>query len=284
MIRQPAELPFVSIKTRDEGENCSLRTHSHRELSIGLVLEGSSRVYAEGLDFHLGPGDLILIPAEQVHLCRPSDSGEFYFRMLYIDPDWTARTIGHAAHTLPAGSLSCPPEWQKLLGVLSEDRTWCSANIDSPVQELATRLRELISTLSDRRRMKLHEGLGAPAENDYGSLTRHDGIRDRLERVHERISTGPQYRLTVDEMASLAGMSKYSFLRSYTARYGITPHSSVSDHRVRLSLELIQSGSDLAEIAQECGFSDQSHFIRQFRLYTGLKPSEYRKAILSNPN
>jgi AraC-like DNA-binding protein len=77
-------------------------------------------------------------------------------------------------------------------------------------------------------------------------------------------------------------MSKYVFLRKYRNRYGLTPHSSLTDARIRQSLSLMREGGSLTDIALDCGFSDQSHFIRQFKRYTGIRPSKYRKAILSN--
>ncbi|MDJ1481774.1 chromate resistance protein [Cytophagaceae bacterium YF14B1] len=50
--------------------------------------------------------------------------------------------------------------------------------------------------------------------------------------------------------------------------------------RIEKAMDLLQSSShSLAEIAYLTGFSDQSHFTRIFRKYTGQSPAEYRKRI-----
>jgi AraC family transcriptional regulator len=40
-----------------------------------------------------------------------------------------------------------------------------------------------------------------------------------------------------------------------------------------------EPGRLLTEIAFECGFADQSHFIRSFRSYYGMTPLEYRRLM-----
>ena len=35
----------------------------------------------------------------------------------------------------------------------------------------------------------------------------------------------------------------------------------------------------LAQIAVECGYFDQSHFIREFRAFAGITPSQFQRGI-----
>ncbi len=63
-------------------------------------------------------------------------------------------------------------------------------------------------------------------------------------------------------------------------------HCGLGDYirklRIEKSLSLISnSKNSLTEISFECGFADQSHFIRCFKEITGNIPSEYRKLLLS---
>ena len=43
------------------------------------------------------------------------------------------------------------------------------------------------------------------------------------------------------------------------------------------SRALVYTGQALAEVAIGCGFSDQSHFTREFRRHFGRTPREYRE-------
>ncbi len=58
---------------------------------------------------------------------------------------------------------------------------------------------------------------------------------------------------------------------------GITPKSFSNIHRFNKSLQLIQTADlPLTSIAYDCGYYDQAHFIKEFKKFTGLTPSEVR--------
>jgi AraC family transcriptional regulator len=87
-------------------------------------------------------------------------------------------------------------------------------------------------------------------------------------------------RLTLGELAAAAGVhpvtvSKY-FLRYFSCSIGEYRRKI----RVDKAIALIETSSrSLTDIAHECGFSDQSHFIRTFRQQTGFSPLQYRKYV-----
>jgi len=67
------------------------------------------------------------------------------------------------------------------------------------------------------------------------------------------------------------------YLRKLFLQYtGVTPKLYNKINRFQLSLQLIsESASSLTSIAYDCGYADQSHFIRDFRSFTGFPPSAY---------
>ena len=257
MILDIPDLPFLSMKTKRGTDSYSVRPHTHRELSVGIVLEGSTRVTVEGMDFELNGGDLIIVPADRPHLCIPSDPLCFDFHMVYFDPWWLRALIDIDARTVSPRAFPAPERWSILFEDLANGR--CGKPIES---DLIDALRALLA------------GCGASVRGEAAATL--------LEGVHRMMKENPARTMSVEDLASAAGMSKYDFLRKYTHRYGLTPHSSLTDARIRKSLFLMRAGGSLTDIAQDCGFSDQSHFIRQFKRYTGIRPSEYQKAISSN--
>lgn len=57
---------------------------------------------------------------------------------------------------------------------------------------------------------------------------------------------------------------------------GITPNLFNKINRFQLSLKHIaKKEASLTSIAYECGYFDQSHFIRDFKSFTGITPSAY---------
>jgi len=67
------------------------------------------------------------------------------------------------------------------------------------------------------------------------------------------------------------------YLRKLFLQYtGVTPKLYNKIHRFQHSLQLVsESGSSLTSIAYDCGYADQSHFIRDFKSFTGFPPSAY---------
>ncbi|MDQ1855358.1 helix-turn-helix domain-containing protein [Chryseobacterium sp. WLY505] len=49
--------------------------------------------------------------------------------------------------------------------------------------------------------------------------------------------------------------------------------------KLNKSLELLSSSHSLTDIAMECGFSDQSHFIRCFKENIGITTLKYRNLL-----
>lgn len=83
--------------------------------------------------------------------------------------------------------------------------------------------------------------------------------------------------LRVADLASRAGMSPRSIERLFKEYVGVSPKWVVQRFRVQEAAERIASGSrvDWAALAQDIGYFDQSHLIRDFKAHVGKTPGEY---------
>ncbi|HEY5822925.1 MAG TPA: AraC family transcriptional regulator [Cyclobacteriaceae bacterium] len=83
---------------------------------------------------------------------------------------------------------------------------------------------------------------------------------------------------------------RYGFSERYIQKLfidvvGLTPRSLFSVQRFNKSLNRVLSTKvDLTSIAYDCGYYDQAHFIREFKKYTGLTPSEARPLLAIETN
>ena len=76
-------------------------------------------------------------------------------------------------------------------------------------------------------------------------------------------------------LAAETGFSVRYIQKLFLNYVGISPNSFYSVQRFNKSLELVRSAEmSLTNIAYECGYYDQAHFIREFRSYTGLTPGQ----------
>ena len=86
-----------------------------------------------------------------------------------------------------------------------------------------------------------------------------------------------------DEVARHAGISPSHFSRLLKERTGRSFTELLRQCRVDLACELLNStGQTLAEIADTCGFCDQSYFTRVFQDVKGLTPGQFRTAAKPN--
>jgi transcriptional regulator GlxA family with amidase domain len=84
--------------------------------------------------------------------------------------------------------------------------------------------------------------------------------------------------LSVDRMARIAGTS-HSGLRTLFRRYvGVTPHRFVKKLRLeRARVMLCSEVISVKEAMSAVGYSDFSHFVRDFERAYGLSPRRYRR-------
>ena len=80
---------------------------------------------------------------------------------------------------------------------------------------------------------------------------------------------------SVAELASITCLSKKQFERLFNELVGANPKEYARIVRFQKSLNLLQHCSEdtnLAQLAYQCGYADQSHFIREFKQFSGYTP------------
>jgi AraC-like DNA-binding protein len=83
--------------------------------------------------------------------------------------------------------------------------------------------------------------------------------------------------LRVEDLASIADLSIYQLNRRLRAIFGITAFQFITKTRIDAASEMLRKKSgSIAEIANACGYFDQSAFTRVFRRAVGLTPRQYR--------
>ncbi len=101
----------------------------------------------------------------------------------------------------------------------------------------------------------------------------------RLARVRDWVSAHLAEPFGLEAMAASACLSPYHFSRAFKGATGLSPRAYVTACRIALARELLaDTALPLAEVAQACGFADQSCFTTTFSRETGLTPGLYRRS------
>jgi transcriptional regulator GlxA family with amidase domain len=101
--------------------------------------------------------------------------------------------------------------------------------------------------------------------------------RGDFSTLHAWMSENIARHFGIEELAARAGMSRRTFMRSYTAATGRTPAKAIETMRIdaaRLALEA--SSKTLKHIARETGFGDEDRMRRVFLRRIRVSPSDYR--------
>ena len=107
-------------------------------------------------------------------------------------------------------------------------------------------------------------------------VPRHRLAPAQLQQVRDYCEAGLEHKIGIEELAALCGLDRFQFLRGFRQAVGMTPHAWLTRLRLeRACLSLARGQRNLAALAQEVGFYDQSHFARAFRQAYGVPPSRY---------
>lgn len=226
------------------------------------TLAGEGRLRIAGAEHAMTPGTAMLLhfPAENRYWL-PATSGhwEFIYLCLYgreIMRLWPGVIHAHGAFTRLAADA--PPVLQAAAIV----RRTLRGEIDSAFDRSALAYDWIMRMLA----------LTPVPER----VNPHLAALERARRHAEAHFAAP---LGVDDLARVAGFSRYHFTRLFTAHAGLSPAAWLVDRRVKEAARLLrESRLPLKEIATRCGFRDPAFFGKTFARRTGQPPGAYRRS------
>lgn len=100
----------------------------------------------------------------------------------------------------------------------------------------------------------------------------------KIQKVVEYIHANLEERLTVDDLARAARLSRSRLCYLFKAEMGVAPMQYLKRCRFEKARDLLETTSlSLKEIRSRIGLSDRSHFTRGFKETFGVTPFEYRR-------
>lgn len=102
-----------------------------------------------------------------------------------------------------------------------------------------------------------------------------------IDHALRYINTHYAENISVSDVAKELGLSISHLRNLFAAEVGHSPQQMLINKRMSVATSLMLSDPDLPiqEIAEACGYTDQSSFSRRFKQQTGCAPSAYQKAI-----
>jgi len=101
------------------------------------------------------------------------------------------------------------------------------------------------------------------------------------QRAKELMASRLDGKISLAELAGECRLPVSTFRRAFTATVGLPPHQWLMQCRLARAMNLMRaSARPLAEIAKECGFTDERHLARVFICLTDTTPQEWRRTVL----
>ncbi|MFL6621520.1 MAG: helix-turn-helix domain-containing protein [Sulfurifustis sp.] len=239
----------------------------HMQAAISAVLEGSFQYRCATGDALLHPGSFLLGDAGTCYECgHTHGSGDrciaFHFEPSLFE-EIAASAAGSHRFRFPTAMV---PATRALAAPLVETVAAVKSGRGGALGELAMRLAETVLGVVSGAATNT----AAPAPRD----------QRRIAEVLRYIETHAEQPLELSDLAAMAFMSKYHFLRTFRRTVGVTPYQFVLGVRMRrAAIRLRTTPLPVATIAADAGFGDLSTFNSQFRELFGRSPQAFRKSV-----
>jgi AraC family transcriptional regulator of arabinose operon len=100
---------------------------------------------------------------------------------------------------------------------------------------------------------------------------------DLLVSLRNDIYSNPSVAWTIGDLAARVNMSRSYFQKLYKELFGISVMNDIIHNRLEYAMYRLKNTSDsIRDIAAQCGYENDVHFMRQFKKYIGLTPGEFR--------
>jgi AraC-like DNA-binding protein len=253
--------------------------HWHEDLQFILVLEGMVHLKIGYESIDLKARDIMLINSNEIHSIESADDPtKVVFLYLYSD------YVQQICPGFYEAVASCPfrkafeqtnKNRRKLYGALElvlanlQNRDSClKAEYD---QKLSESVCELLSILFD-----CHKPTMVNAKR--GQVEVSDDKIKMINRLLKSLRDNSDHKINLKEFAEDEFISMYHLSRCIKEVTGCSFRSWISYYRLEKAEKmLLTTDWSLAEIADQCGFSDVRYFVKQFEEWHKISPEEFRK-------
>ncbi len=239
----------------------SSKSHLHNEISIGLVECGSCNLEVYNKNHFINERSILIIPAGIIHKCNPTTLEKWSFRMLYIDNAWIKKNFE--------------------IDIKETDFRYRELNLNE-YENFKTKFSEIGKSKNIiEEEYNLFEIVSQILlnEENYKTIENENNYTVSLEKIKNYIDEFYLKNITLKELSEISGLSKFYLIRKFEEIYGISPHKYINSQKVAYAKSILKKSTNIADVALESGFYDQSHFTKIFKEYSGITPLKYLKDI-----
>jgi AraC-like DNA-binding protein len=263
-------LSQVSLSARVffAGELCQTASFDDSELvgHLHLVKAGRVAVIMQGTEVALiERPSVLLIPRPCDHSLAPKDPEGFELMCASLDLGFKVRSpLAMALPKLLVVPFEGAGTLEPALRILFEEAFGAGYGRQAALDRLTEYFLILI--------LRHITTTGGLKEGIFAALS-----DQRLSRAVLAMHDRPAHPWGLDELASLAGMSRARFAVNFRETVGVTPLEYLTDWRLSLAQTMIRQGRSLKGVASEVGYQSQAAFTRVFTRKIGCSPTDWER-------
>ena len=246
--------------------------HWHLEYELIRILQGSMQMRLDGATVLCKAGDMLMVTDGVLHGGIPQNCE---YECIVFD-----------MHTIFPPAL-CDED---MLCILQHKKAIVS--LLTPYPTACGCLKRVFEAMAARPKGYRHQVLGALhgflgeviSRELYQPPTVGEGKGHRqmarLKNVLEMIRSNYHESLSLEAIAGCAEMNQKYFCRYFRSMTGKTPMDYLNYYRIECACEqLTLSDKNITDIAMDCGFNDSSYFVKVFKRYKNMTPTQYARRI-----
>lgn len=255
--------------------------HYHKETEMTLILRGNATYRIHHQEFHLRPGDAIVVDTKDLHYI--TDSSEdvimltFYINMeafthLYPNIDFMIFACEEFTQDVSGRHQKMQNKISFLIHHMAE-MMFLSKNPETEDLLLEEKLQEILYLMVNHFQGFFIED----REFRLGNNDANPADLDRLYRIITYMYQNYDKKVTLQDVAEMEHLSMYYASHMIKKLSGLSFQNLLNYIRVENSEKLLNDNYTLTEVSEHCGFSSLAYYNKCFRTWHGMTPSQYRK-------
>ena len=267
----------TSLRLYDNDEYESYPSHWHAPLEIVMPLQNSYEAVCNEEHFILQEGDVIIINPGVIHSLVAPPIGERLifqadFSILHSIRELES-TLSVVAPALVITSDDIPIAHSRIQELMLSIRDEYFA--DAPLSEASiyAKLIEIFVLIGREY---------TPSSRSFDNNTKQKEYMEKFMFVCNYINDHCTEELTLDQIADMAGFSKFHFSRLFKQFANVSFYKYLNQKRITYAERLlIDPKISITEVALRSGYTSLSAFIRMFKQLKGCTPTEFKNLYTS---
>lgn len=273
-------LPGSSVRIWYNEETNDWPTHWHPAIEIIMPLENIYTVKTSQQEYVLNPGDILAIPAGELHWLIAPESGS---RLIYLLDFSVISQLNGFSYLMPFLSQPmlitdevCPQIYRQEAEYLEKMFIEYFSNTNLYELVIYSHLLNFFVTFG-RYRMLKDDALF------ISNAGKQKELIEKLNTVFDYLDAHYMEDITLEKVADVAGFSKFHFSRLFKQCSKQNFYDYLCFKRIKSAeMLLLKPELSITEIALQAGFTSLSTFNRTFKRFKSCTPTEYRSLCSKN--